>query len=230
MIVFGTRGITTSPQRGNFYCPSCGPDSPFKWKRIRRFFTLYFIPVIPLAKLGEYIECQLCQGTYDTNVLQFDPQQMAMEIEARYQTVMRHVMISMLLADGSVDDSEVRELISLFAEMTGRQLEDATVRQEIAQIQAQGGSVIPSLKEVGEMLNEYGKEKAIEGAYRIAAADGSVAPEEQQMLGQIGEALGLSASHFKGIMVTLLSGERLGPPPEERLPGPGDGPPPIPSG
>ena len=53
-----------------FFCPQCGPGSTFKWRRIRRFFTLYFIPLIPLDKLGEYIECQGCNGTYDIQVLE----------------------------------------------------------------------------------------------------------------------------------------------------------------
>ncbi|MCB1098621.1 MAG: TerB family tellurite resistance protein [Verrucomicrobiae bacterium] len=212
MIIFGTRGVTTSPESGSFHCPSCGLGSPFKWKRVRNFFTLYFIPLIPLNKIGEYIECQRCKGTYNTEILSYDPQKHALEIEAQYQTTMRQVMISMLLADGTVDNAEIRELQAIFAEMTGRQLDDTSLRQEISQIQSQGGNAIQSLTAVAGVLNDHGKEKVIEGAYRIAAADGTVAPEEQQLLGKIAEMLGLSAAHFKGLMATLMSGERIGPP------------------
>ena len=51
MIIFGTRGITYRMAAGRFACPSCGPGTGFTHRRVRRFFTLYFIPVIPLDQL-----------------------------------------------------------------------------------------------------------------------------------------------------------------------------------
>lgn len=64
MIIFGTRGITTTPEKGDFHCPSCDATQKYGLKRVRRFFTLYFIPLIPLNKLGEYVECVTCKDTY----------------------------------------------------------------------------------------------------------------------------------------------------------------------
>jgi hypothetical protein len=48
MIIFGTRGITYTKDRGTFFCPGCSSEQPYEWKRVRRVFTLYFILVIPL--------------------------------------------------------------------------------------------------------------------------------------------------------------------------------------
>ena len=70
MIIFGTRGITYRKDGGRFFCPECDGEQPYDRKRVRRFFTLYFIPLIPLNLLAEYIECPRCGGTYrDPKVL-----------------------------------------------------------------------------------------------------------------------------------------------------------------
>ena len=53
MIIFGTRGVTFTPEKGEFFCPGCCAERSFARKSVRRFFTLYFIPLVPLDKLGE---------------------------------------------------------------------------------------------------------------------------------------------------------------------------------
>ncbi len=68
-IIWGTRGVTTSKGSGRFVCPACGADRSYTLKQVRRFFTLYFIPLIPLGILGTYVECQTCGGTFKPTVL-----------------------------------------------------------------------------------------------------------------------------------------------------------------
>ena len=52
MIVFGTRGVTSTKETGPFNCLFCGDQRAYSRKSVRRFFTLYFIPVIPLDEMG----------------------------------------------------------------------------------------------------------------------------------------------------------------------------------
>ena len=51
MIIFGTRGVKSTLSQGQFDCPQCGSNRAYKHKKVTRFFTLYFIPVIPLGKI-----------------------------------------------------------------------------------------------------------------------------------------------------------------------------------
>lgn len=69
MIIFGTRGITSIQRQGTFHCPACGAGAPFQEKGIRRFFTLFFIPLIPLDKVNEHVECGRCGCTFKPEVL-----------------------------------------------------------------------------------------------------------------------------------------------------------------
>lgn len=71
-IIFGTRGIAMKSMSGHFHCAYCGSNVPFHQKNVRRFFTLFFIPLIPLDTITSYVECQRCRGQFDVNVLNQD--------------------------------------------------------------------------------------------------------------------------------------------------------------
>lgn len=69
-IIFGTRGIRSTMQEGQFHCPQCDGQTRFKQKKVTQFFTLYFIPLIPLGNKGSYVECQSCRNTYVDRILE----------------------------------------------------------------------------------------------------------------------------------------------------------------
>ena len=68
-IIFGWRAVTYSIGKGRFLCPGCGTEQDYRHRRVRRFFTLYFVPLIPLEKVGEFVECQMCNQKWQPLVL-----------------------------------------------------------------------------------------------------------------------------------------------------------------
>lgn len=201
-IIFGTRGCTFKKDTGQFHCPSCGP-SEFVHKNVRCFFTLYFIPVIPLHQLGEYVECNSCSGTYDVKILDYDPEKEGQSTQALFMVAMKQVMIAMLLADGVIDDDEVTELQATFEDLAGVPVTEQDLREEIAEIQAKGSDAVELIKHLGPGLNEKGKEMVITAAFQIAAADGNVDASERQLLDELGAAMEVSKAHFRGMMAEL---------------------------
>jgi len=203
-IIFGTRGVTSTKERGQFHCPHCGPNSEYRLKGVRRFFTLYFIPVIPLDSLGQYVECERCQGTYNENVLSYNPADGGRQIQAMFMIAMKQVMIGMLLADGVIDDSEVTELQNIFEELAGVEVTEQDLREEIEVIQREGSSCLEMMASVGPQLNDSGKEKVIKAAYRIAMADGVFDETESEFLSDLSVALDITPAHLRGIMSELM--------------------------
>lgn len=203
MIIFGSRGVTGVKQKGTFFCPNCGEGSRYMQKRVRRFFTLYFIPIIPLDKLGEYVECVGCKGTYDESVLDYDPAETERQAEALYVVAMKQTMIGILLADGVVDEDEVRAVQEICQDLGGLPISEADVRAEIAAMQQERASPLELVARVAGNLNDSGKENVVRAAYRIAASDGFVSDSELELMAEIGKALELSAAHYRGIMADL---------------------------
>ncbi|MEO1972861.1 MAG: hypothetical protein ABGX07_14975, partial [Pirellulaceae bacterium] len=70
-------------------------EQTYSLKQVRNFFTLYFIPVIPLNIAGRFIECHSCGTCYEEEVLSYDP-----EIErAETAAQMLRIMVLAALAD-----------------------------------------------------------------------------------------------------------------------------------
>jgi hypothetical protein len=73
MIIFGTRGRHKKLDEGPFFCPNCNQQRRYDHKKIQRYFSLYFIPVVPMDTVTEYIECQTCGTTFKPEVLTMEP-------------------------------------------------------------------------------------------------------------------------------------------------------------
>jgi len=74
MIIWGWRTIKSTPGTGQFHCPHCSSQRPYRHEKFGRWFTLYFIPIIPLGSAGEQITCSTCSKSWNMNVLANDPQ------------------------------------------------------------------------------------------------------------------------------------------------------------
>jgi len=99
---------------------------------------------------------------------------------------------SMILADGEVEESEIRA-----AEEAGDRVfegfDEAALRMVV-----QHGKDLPPVEELAGMLrdslDDESKRKVMEFLSEIAIADGNVAPEERQMLETVGRTLGIGAA------------------------------------
>lgn len=207
LIIFGTRGVTYSAAQGQFHCPECGVQRPYQHKRVRRFFTLYFIPLIPLDLLGEYIECGSCEGTYKESVLSYNPAEAGAREEARFRDAIRRTMVLMMLADGAVEEAEVQTIRDIFGKIAGRDIDRSEIDQEIQEARSDRRSVEEYLGGVVGMLNEKGKELVVKAAFFVAAADGKFDDSEKQLLGRIAKSLQMTSAHFQGIVQELVGSD-----------------------
>lgn len=209
LIIFGTRGIHTRSGGGSFNCPECRASRSYTHHRVRRFFTLYFIPVIPLDLIGEYVECDMCVGTFHPDVRNYAPQLQQAEpdrkFEAEFMVAIKRVMVMMCLADGVVDDEEIETIKQVYGRIAKRPISDEEVSNEIVEAMQSKDTVGDFLGAVAPRLNDAGKEMVIKAAFFVAAADGEFQDEEQELLAEIGQALELRPGHVNRILDELLS-------------------------
>lgn len=71
MIIWGTRRREKDVATGQFYCPKCETTRTYKHKSAGMYFTIYFIPLFQVKKLGEYVVCQTCNQAYKPEVLTY---------------------------------------------------------------------------------------------------------------------------------------------------------------
>lgn len=200
-VLFGTRGITATKDTGDFHCPECGQERSYRTRAVRRFFTLFFIPVIPLDEIGRYVECETCEGTYRPEVLDFDPAAQRAQVEAEFHGAAKLVMIHMVLADGEVDDAEIAVLSDTFQVITGRTSDPTLIREQIDSVAVRQRDPVAVAAEVAPLLNIAGRESVLRAAIAVAMADGRLDASEERLLHDVADALELSRAHLKGLMV-----------------------------
>lgn len=209
LLFFGSRSVTMTDERGQFNCPQCGCVREYNRKRVRKFGHLYYIPVLPLENLGEFVECRTCLSTYEVSVLNYDPKKMIedaqAEFEAEFHKAIRGVMILIMLADDKIDQSEMTAIQSTYNQITGVNLSMVDLMAEKDRIENNFTSIDNFLSQIKPHLNDHGKEMVIRAAFFIAAADGVFQEEEKVMIMEIAQSLEISPSHLRGIMSELTS-------------------------
>jgi hypothetical protein len=69
IVIFGIKNVSRKLAAGIFSCPQCRHDTPYTLKKVSRYITLYFIPLIPLGKVGEIVQCDECGSEFGTDIL-----------------------------------------------------------------------------------------------------------------------------------------------------------------
>lgn len=205
LIIFGTRGITSAVATGQFHCPSCDKRRTYVHQRVRRFFTLYFIPLIPLDVVGEYVECQHCTDTFQPLVLELSPAKSEQTMQAEFHSAVKRVMVLMMLADGKIDAEEIETIRGIYGKLAKGELSKEDVDREVAASTADGRGLRQYLASVVGSLNDAGKEVVVKAAYFVASADGHVSEEETSLLSELAGALEMSPSHFKSVIEKLAA-------------------------
>ncbi len=207
MIIFGTRGVKSTMNEGQFLCPQCANSQKYKHKKVTRFFTLYFIPLIPLGKAGEFVECQTCKGTFVPRVLDYNPTNNKNQFQSEYEKAMRHSMILMMLADGHIDDEELVMVQKIINKFGHNDITREELNKLIEEVQFKKEPIHKYLSKITPSLNEHGKEIIIKCGMAVASADGHIDDSELKLIQEMAKSMEMSSSHVKGILQDMAQEE-----------------------
>lgn len=199
MIIFGTRGMNSRLESGSFHCPRCGNDKSFELIAVKRWFTLYFIPVIPLGEAGRYVECKSCAGTFDERVRDYDPEAENARFKAEFENAMLLAMIAMAKADGVIDPEELETIADVMTKLSGQAYEVDEIEEAVDS--SQGQSLDAVLRQFSGTLSANGKVMVIHALCLVAKADGEVADSERNTVYRAGKLLGIRNSDVDAFLL-----------------------------
>ncbi len=207
MIIYGTKGMRSKDGAGDFYCPQCSRPSEYDEYKVRRWFTLYFIPLIPMNIAARYLECRSCLGTFKTDARDHGPEHYAAEtqkFEAEFHQAMKGTMILMLLADGRIEPQEIQTIQSIYGRLTNQEYGADAIANDINELQRSAPGIKDYLADIASRLNDSGKAMVYQAAVLVALADGDVAKEEEALLKSTSKALGLRHPSYSAILLILM--------------------------
>jgi tellurite resistance protein len=181
---------------GQFHCPNCGGDRQYEHRTARRFFTLFFLPVIPLDKVGEVVRCQTCRTRFDPVVLR---RPTSAQLSNALPSGMR-AAAAVVLRSGGVSDAAAQAAIEAVHRAGGTPYDRSTLLEDLGQpVEATAGP----LQSLAANLTSDARERYLADAVRIALADGPLTPAEREAIAWIASHLGMSPAHALGVCATV---------------------------
>jgi hypothetical protein len=194
LIILGLRVFYRTMAQDMFYCRRCGGDREYRHRAGRRWFTVFFLPVIPLNRVGEHVQCTTCRTRYVPDVLS---QPTTARMQAALPAGMRAAVSAMLRSgDPSSPVSRQRAIEAVIGSGVP-DYDEATLNADLMQ---PFETIRPALNQVGTQLTIQAREWYLAEVIRIALADGPLSETERQAALAIGADLGMTQAQVIGVV------------------------------
>ncbi|GAA4229493.1 hypothetical protein GCM10022254_22100 [Actinomadura meridiana] len=202
LLVFGLTAVFRTVSEGTFHCPRCGGDRAYRRRAGRRWISVFFVPVVPLWRLGEAVVCRTCRVRFPPSALRTPT---ALEMVEALAAAMR-AAAALVLRSGDPADAAARARAAVTVTGYGEPEYDGDA------IDADLTLPRPFLeREVAEAephLAVEAKEWFLAQAVRIGLADGPLGEGERRELHGIADLLGMSRAYALGVIVTTEGASR----------------------
>ncbi len=189
ILIFGTRGMVTSTSNEQVLtqcCPNCKGD--LVAKDLKKWFTLFFIPVFPFDTVDSFYRCRSCDSSYKKSAkaallgASKGAEQVQIDAQRVFAKTLGAIMIHMALIDNDYAKEE-EEIINATLNTLPAFKEDAFQTLEAVQKAANRDEIsYRLLKEAKECLTSEGIMLLIGQAAKVLLADGKIEKEEEDLL------------------------------------------------
>jgi len=194
LIIFGLRVFYRTIAQGTFHCRRCGGDREYRHRAGRRWFTLFFLPVIPLNSVGEHVQCTTCRTRYVTEVLS---QPTTAQMQAALPAGMRAAVSAMLRSGDPSSPASRQRAIEAVIGSGVQGYDEAMLNADLMQ---PFEAIRPALNQVGTQLTVQAREWYLAEVIRIAMADGPLTESERHAALAIGVDLGMTQAQVVGVV------------------------------
>lgn len=206
MGLIGLRFYFRTTGRGTAHCQRCGGDRPYRRCAGHRWFHVLGIPVVPLDRIPEHVQCRTCRTRYRIEVLSI-PTTSAML--AALPSGARAAVTTMLQAGDQASPAARSRAIDIVhaAGFTG--YDNAALSADLASASAgrlagrggHGPAIAQALATLAIQLTMPAPEWFLADAVRVGLADGTLSDCERDAVRVIAGHLGMSASQANSVIV-----------------------------
>ena len=194
LLIWGLRVFFRTISEGVFHCRNCGGDRQYRLRAGRRWFTLFFIPVIPLTRVGEHVQCQTCKTRYVVDVLKLPT---AAQMQTALPAGMRAAATAMLQSGDPASSAARQRAVAVIQGAGAQGYADANLDHDRAQ---PAEAISQAIGQVAQQLTPDAKEWFLAEVVRIGTADGPLTDPERQTAQAIAADLGMSPAQAIGVM------------------------------
>jgi hypothetical protein len=205
--VLGLRFCFRTTGHGTLHCHRCGGDRPYRSVTGRRWIHVLHIPVIPLDRVAEHVQCQMCSTRYRSEVLSLPT---AAQMQAALPAGSLAAVTTMLLAgDPASGLARSRAIEVLRAAGLADYAEAALTADLVAASDPELDISVP-LHALACQLMMPAPEWFLADTVRVGLADGPLSDEERDAAQLIAAHLGMTAAQAHGVIWMTEEGAAAG--------------------
>ena len=198
ILFFGWRIVFRTIGHGVFHCPHESADRDYRMRVARRWFHIFWLPIVPLKRFGEIVECETCNSRYEVDVLRIPT---AAAIADSLARAMRMSVIDILRASSAVSSLQHHAALAILRRYVPH-LSDNDLRTDVTTLET--ASLHEHLQHIAPVLNDLGKESLVGNCAWVAVADGALNSTGRIVLEQLGADLGMTPAHIRGVIDSVL--------------------------
>jgi zinc-ribbon family len=183
--------------QGSLHCQRCGGDRHYRQCAGRRWFHLLFIPVIPLQRVNEHVQCTSCGTRYRSEVLAMPT--MA-QMRAALPAATRSAVVAMLRAGDDRSGSARACAIDRIRISGMPEYADATLAADLRRSETTGSEMASALGTLAVQLTMPAHEWFLADVVRVGLADGPLSHEERCAAREIAACLGMTPAQALGVI------------------------------
>lgn len=205
-MIVGTMEWPSTKLRGVFTCPNCGSAQDFRLRVSRPFLTFYFIPVIPIGGLNEYVQCTGCKQAFETSVLASTmmpgeaPQANPATVPFEYDLLA--VIALSMVEDGQVTENEIRVARRLFENITQENLSRDQLGNACSEVRVSRMTLLSYLTTAAKRRDHQEKLLMVQAIFGVAGADGQISAGRLNALVECHKVLEIDQSEFQSAVAS----------------------------
>jgi tellurite resistance protein len=193
--------------QGTLHCQRCGGDRHYRQCVGRRWLHLLFVPVIPLERIYEHVQCTVCGTRYRREVLAMPT---TAQMRAALPAGARAAVVAMLQA-GDDRSASVRACAVERIRTAGvPDFDDNALAADLERHESTGSELAPVLGILAVQLTMPAHEWFLADVVRVGLADGPLSRTERACAREIAACLGMTPAQAHGVISMTEEGAAAG--------------------
>jgi hypothetical protein len=196
--LIGLRFYFRTTGHGVSHCQRCGGDRRYRRCVGRRWIHVLRIPLIPLDRVNEHVQCRSCRTRYRVEVLSIPT--IAEMLQALPAGAVAAVTTMLRAGDPTSPAARNRAIdVLLAAGLTA--YDDSALTVDLALGDGHAADIAAPLERLAIQLTMPAPEWFLADAVRVGLADGPLSDEEREAARLIAAHLGMTAAQAQGVIV-----------------------------
>ncbi len=201
--ILGQRFLFSTTGQGSCHCERCGGDRAYRRLSGRRWLTILLIPVMPIAKAPDHLQCTVCDTRYRLDLLALPT---VAQMQAALPAGTQAAAVAMLRAGDPRSESARHLAVKAIRQAGLTGYDDAALEADLARQVRPAHELAGLLNRLATQLVDQARGWFLADVVRIGLAGGPLTARQRQAALQIGAQLGIGPARAHDVITMTEQG------------------------